>query len=83
MRLEVECDPNLDEVVTDRLKVKQIVTNLITNAIKFGKRRDGREGVISVSFNSVDGYYWKFFVADEGRGIRRKNFTAYSKSFIV
>ena len=65
-------DPKLTAVVTDRGKLKQIVTNLLTNAIKYRKRDPeggGGSGEVSLSFFTVDDAYWKLVVEDMGIGI--------------
>ena len=65
-------DPKLKAVATDRGKLKQIVTNLLTNAIKYRKRDPedgGGSGEVSLSFFTVDDARWKLVVEDAGIGI--------------
>lgn len=57
--------PGLPVLVTDRIKLKQVITNLINNAIKFTER-----GSVSVSTEvSCDGKILEIRVADTGPGI--------------
>ena len=60
-----EYPPNLPIIVSDRLKLKQIVTNLINNAIKFTD-----DGSVTVSFQVLDqGRTLEVAVTDTGLGI--------------
>ncbi|MDP4185829.1 MAG: PAS domain S-box protein [Bacteroidota bacterium] len=52
---------------TDSVKLKQILTNLINNAIKFT-----HSGGIAFGYHVLDGYL-EFFVKDSGIGITKKN----------
>ena len=61
-------DPEVGEVLGDRRKVKQILANLITNAIKY-RRRGVDSGQITMEFLPVDAQHWKFAVQDTGIGI--------------
>ena len=57
--------PDLTNIVSDRIKLKQIVTNLINNAIKFTDR-----GAVTISAApSRDGQTLEISVADTGPGI--------------
>ena len=68
LSFESECDPGLTEIVSDRRKIKQILTNLITNAIKY-RKRDAKSGQITMEFSAVGASHWKFAVRDTGIGI--------------
>jgi ammonium transporter len=63
VRLAVEAEPGLPPVVTDRDKIKQILLNLVSNAIKYTD-----EGSISVGAETVDGRL-RIGVSDTGLGI--------------
>jgi ammonium transporter len=63
VRLLVEADPGLPPVVTDRDKVKQILLNLVSNAIKYTD-----DGSIDVRAQAADGRL-RIGVSDTGVGI--------------
>jgi PAS domain S-box-containing protein len=58
-------------VIIDQLKLKQILTNLITNALKFT-----HTGVIEVGYNIYDNDSLMFYVADTGIGIPKDKHSA-------
>jgi signal transduction histidine kinase len=58
------CDPGLAHIVSDRLKVKQIASNLLSNALKYTS-----EGHVSLSFEKRDANRWVLRVADTGPGL--------------
>lgn len=65
IRLEVFVDENLPELVlTDGKKVEQIVTNLVSNAIKFTA-----EGHVYVSVHPRNTDSWQIVVEDSGVGM--------------
>ncbi|HSK28683.1 MAG TPA: ATP-binding protein, partial [Candidatus Limnocylindria bacterium] len=65
LTLEWRYPPNLPVIESDRTKLRQILTNLINNAIKFTD-----QGSVSISANLVDkGQTLEFQVIDTGPGI--------------
>ena len=58
--------PGLPRIVSDRLAVEQILSNIVENALKY--LQPGRPGHIALS-GSVDAGRAVFVVADNGRGI--------------
>jgi PAS domain S-box-containing protein len=64
VRLVVNAEPELPPIVTDRDKVKQILLNLVSNAIKYTD-----DGLIRVSAGVADGRL-RVDVSDTGLGIR-------------
>ncbi len=56
------------EVIADRESVRQILTNLIVNSIKYGKKR----GTTKIAFYDMDEYIL-VEVADDGIGIEQKH----------
>jgi signal transduction histidine kinase len=65
LTIDWEYPANLPVIVSDRLKLKQIVTNLINNAIKFTD-----DGSVTVSFQVLDqGRTLEVAVTDTGLGI--------------
>ena len=65
-RLNVPTDIRETQIFTDKYRLKQIVTNLITNALKFTHKGKVEFGFI-VENNNI-----KFFVIDTGQGISSK-----------
>ncbi|MFT5465864.1 MAG: signal transduction histidine kinase [Verrucomicrobiales bacterium] len=81
-RFEIECDENLGKITTDRQRLRQVLSNLITNSSKFTK-----DGVIRISAESFDkeGKPWaRIRIADSGRGMseaeQKKLFVRFNTS---
>ena len=68
MRLDMQIDPDLDVVRSDRRKIRQIITNLVTNAINYC-RRDKPNATVVLAFRSLDQGTWQIAVEDSGIGI--------------
>jgi PAS domain S-box-containing protein len=66
IRIEAEVDPALRQVVVDVAKMKQILYNYLSNALKF--TREG--GRVVVRVRSEDSAMFRIEVEDEGMGIR-------------
>jgi signal transduction histidine kinase len=66
VRLELQVDSNLDVIQSDRRKVRQIVRNLITNAINYCQKPNPR---VLLQFRGVDQSSWQIAVEDSGIGI--------------
>ena len=67
---EIAVAPGLPEIVSDRLAIEQIFSNLLENAIKY--LAPGRPGMVEVRGNLI-GARAVFEVADNGRGIDAKD----------
>lgn len=63
--LELRLAPDVSLVVTDRSKIKQVVLNLLTNAVKYN-RDDGR---ITLAAQTTPEGLYRVSVTDTGRGI--------------
>jgi len=61
----IEVGANLPELVTERLPLEQVFSNLIGNAIKHHPQMDGK---VQISVREQDEFY-EFAVADNGSGI--------------
>ncbi len=61
--------PEEFEFMTDPMRLKQILNNLVENAIKFTKR-----GYVELGAKMVQEKYLQFYVKDTGIGIPRKKF---------
>jgi PAS domain S-box-containing protein len=64
VKLRVEVSPELGAVMTDRLKLRQVLSCLVSNAIKFTSA-----GTIVVSAAPVDDARWYVEVSDTGIGM--------------
>jgi signal transduction histidine kinase len=64
LRLETAFDSALDEVVSNRLKLKQVALNLLTNAAKYT-----RAGRIELAMTALENDCWRLRVSDTGVGI--------------
>jgi signal transduction histidine kinase len=64
--VEVNIERPLPSIVSDRLALEQIFSNLIENAVKYLK--DGRPGIVTIR-GHVDGRKVVYEVEDNGRGI--------------
>ncbi len=62
-------------VITDRLRLNQVITNLINNAVKFTEK-----GSVIVGYERDDNGY-HFYVEDTGRGIPEKDIDHIFKRF--
>jgi signal transduction histidine kinase len=67
VRLEAEVSPALGAVKTDRHKLSQVLTNLVSNAVKFTAT-----GTIRVVAAPLDATHWFMEVSDTGIGISRE-----------
>jgi signal transduction histidine kinase len=75
LKLNFNMDPNLQNIKTDKERLKEIFINLIDNAIKYTEK-----GGIEVEFHR-EGDYIKFSVSDTGIGIPKEYFDKIFKRF--
>ncbi len=68
--IEVVIEPNMPIVLAERLRLKQILQNLLGNAVKY---IDKPKGLIKIGCTEENSF-WKFSVADNGCGINEKYF---------
>ncbi len=66
---KVEIAPEMPVLVTKRLRLEQVFSNLINNAIKYHDQEDGR---VDVSVRQ-SGRFFEFSVADDGPGIAEEH----------
>ncbi len=69
VRVETDIAPGLGEVVIDRGKLKQVVYNYLSNALKFTPD----EGRVRVDVRPEDADHFRLEVVDTGIGIRKEN----------
>ena len=74
--LSFDFSPEIDELVVDQTRFKQILINLVSNALKFSHPR----GTVTVSSRRVANDL-VFAVRDEGVGIRREEIPGLFKPF--
>ena len=76
----VDCDPNIpDKMYGDEIRIRQVLINLLTNAIKFT-----REGGVLLKVSAREESYGvnlRFVVRDSGIGIKQENLQKIFKSF--
>ncbi len=60
----------LPTVMTEPTRIQQVFQNLISNAIKYMDKPEGRIRIAC----AAEGHEWKFSVADNGPGIRQQHF---------
>jgi two-component system, OmpR family, phosphate regulon sensor histidine kinase PhoR len=70
LALEADVPPDLPPVRGDEARIGQVVVNLVHNALKFGVREDGDDGLVSVRVRPV-GDEVVTAVEDHGIGIAR------------
>jgi PAS domain S-box-containing protein len=75
--LKKEIDPELDYIEADRQKIKQILLNLLDNAVKFNKAEGG---IVKVSAKKA-GDMAMISVSDTGIGIKEKDMEKLFKEF--
>jgi signal transduction histidine kinase len=70
MLLKIQWNDDLVTVRSDRRRIKQIVGNLISNAIKY-RRQERSDGSVEALFVSLPAQRWQLIVKDTGIGIPR------------
>jgi signal transduction histidine kinase len=80
LTLEVTNKDGLETVWTDPRKLKQIVANLVSNAIKY-RQRDKPGGFVRLLFELIGEEYWQLTVADSGVGISQNDLQKIFEEF--
>jgi signal transduction histidine kinase len=65
LQLEVNCDRAPTAVLTDPLRLQQIITNLLSNAIRYTDEK----GAVRLTCEVVSDQMWAIAIADSGIGI--------------
>ncbi|NMG21325.1 sensor histidine kinase [Brasilonema bromeliae] len=68
LQIIINCNRAPNEVVTDALRLQQIVTNLVSNAIRYTE-----SGTIKIKCKTLDIDKWSVTVSDTGIGIEPEN----------
>ena len=71
IHLQHEIPPGLSEALIDEQRINQVVTNLISNALKFTDR--GGHVIVKASDDAQSHEYIRVSVSDTGRGIEQEN----------
>ena len=66
--LILQIDPSLDAVRSDRRKIRQIITNLVMNAVNYSGGDKPNKRVV-LELQSLDQETWQIAVEDSGIGI--------------
>jgi hypothetical protein len=80
LQLKIDCQGAPSKVLTDFFRLQQILTNLVSNAVRYTE-----EGFIQISCNTLPGEKWCLAVTDTGIGItpedEKRIFEPYSQAF--
>ena len=80
LQLKIDCDRAPCKVFTDSFRLQQVLTNLLSNAVRYTD-----VGFIQVTCQSLAGEKWCLAVTDTGIGIapedRKRIFEPYSQAF--
>ncbi len=68
IEIVVNCDRAPDEIRTDSLRLQQVITNLVSNALRYTE-----EGKVQITCESQDSDKWVLIVSDTGIGISSEN----------
>lgn len=80
LKINLNIQNNLPAILVDKVKIKEVVSNLIDNAIKYTQ-----QGFVSVSLKPIKEENKKFLllsVADNGIGINKEDISNIFKKFI-
>ena len=80
MSLEMQIDPELNVIESDRARIKQIVNNLVSNGIKYRKPQ-ASEGRVVIQLRSVRAESWELSVEDFGVGIPKEHLKSIFDEF--
>lgn len=68
LKLNIQKGLNLKGIITDKIRLKQIITNLIGNALKFTE-----SGFIEIGVSKYGRNFLQFYVKDSGIGISKEH----------
>ncbi|ALF54469.1 ATPase [Nostoc piscinale CENA21] len=68
LQIIVDCDRCPQEIFTDEFQLQQVITNLVSNAIRYTE-----SGSVTIVCQILDEKYWSFTVVDTGIGIAPEN----------
>ena len=68
IHLKIPADIELERIISDELRIKQVLTNFISNAVKFTEK-----GFIEFGYEKLPGDQLLFYTKDSGLGISDKD----------
>lgn len=68
LQIIINCHNSPETVVTDALKLQQIITNILSNAIRYTE-----SGTIEINCETIDESRWKIVISDTGIGISEED----------
>ncbi|MCT7962637.1 sensor histidine kinase [Laspinema sp. D1] len=66
--IEVDCDQSFNLIVSDPLRLQQVLTNLVTNAVRYTDK-----GTVLIRCQVLSEENWSITVSDTGIGIQEKD----------
>jgi PAS domain S-box-containing protein len=69
IRIETDIEPTVDDVITDAGRLKQVLHNYLSNALKF----TGEKGLVTVGLKAEGATEFRLEVSDTGVGIAEKD----------
>ncbi len=66
--IEVDCDQSFNLIVSDPLRLQQVLTNLVTNAVRYTDK-----GTVLIRCQVISEQNWSISVIDTGVGIEKKD----------
>ena len=76
--IEFKVSSDIPLVKISKIRIHQIFQNLISNAIKFNNKKEGK---IEIGANKLNSDYWEFFVKDNGIGIPEEDIDSLFQVF--
>lgn len=64
LELKVDCDRSPQQIQTDPLRLQQILTNLLSNAVRYTE-----SGYVEVAIETLEEHHWSITVRDSGVGM--------------
>jgi signal transduction histidine kinase len=80
MSLEMQVDPELNTIESDRTRIKQIVNNFVSNAIKY-RKPESNEARMVIKIRSLTAESWELSVEDFGIGIAKEHLESIFNEF--
>jgi signal transduction histidine kinase len=80
LRLDLQIDPDLQVVRSDRRKIRQIIANLVTNAVRYS-RKENPNPVVVLAFRTFGQGSWQIAVEDFGIGIPSEHLDSIFEEF--